>query len=485
MNRTAVASYAGLLSAAFMAVAFAAQPEASKAPGEYAYRWALKTQGQNAAWQFALTPEVYAALIDPELGDFVVLNADGQTVPVARLTVDPAARPGVAQAPLPVFALPRRANTVAGGGDDLALRLERDGNGRLRLLQVDTGASATATLATSALAVPAPIDYVMDADLGRDPKRPATVDRLDLRWPENGDIHARFAVEGSDDLERWQILVDGAAVVSLRRGGSVLQRRDIALPPTSLRYLRLRQLDGDPIQGLQVTARRTRGGASPPQWQRLRADFVDTAPDAFGKGHLYRYRLPAKLPVGRVGVTLGADNATAEVILDAQNSGVPGDDAWTPIGRTLLFRLQQNGLRIDNEDYALTAPLAAREWRLRSPVALTPTPTMEVAYLPDRFVFLAQGAGPYTLAAGSRTARRDPLPVEQALAPLRSRLGADWSPPVATLGPRSEAAGTRAYAEQPTPPDWRRWLLWAFLVVGAAIVGGFALSLLHAKNAET
>ena len=482
MNRTAVALSAGLLATAFAAVA--AQPEASKATGDYAYRWPLKTEGQNAAWQFELNPEVYAALIDPELGDFVVLNADGQAVPVARLTVDPATRPGVAQAPLPVFALPRRAGAV-GGGDDLALRLERDASGRLRLLQVDMGASATpATMATSAPAAPAPIDYVMDADLGRDPQRPATVDRLDLRWPEAGDIHARFAVEGSDDLEHWQALVDAAAVVSLRRDGSVLQRRDIALPPTSLRYLRLRQLDGDPVPGLQVTARRTRGGVSPPQWRRLRADFVDTAPDAFGKGHLYRYRLPARLPIGRVGVTLGADNATAEVIVDAQNGSVSGDEAWTPIGRTLLFRLQQNGLRIDNEDYALTAPIAAREWRLRSPIALNPAPVMEVAYLPDRFVFLAQGNGPYTLAAGSRDARRDPLPVEQALAPLRSRLGAEWSPPVATLGARSEAAGTQAYAKKPTPPDWRRWLLWAFLVVGAAIVGGFALSLLRSRKAE-
>ncbi|MES2672087.1 MAG: DUF3999 domain-containing protein [Pseudomonadota bacterium] len=481
MKRTAVALSAALLSAALAATA--AQPEASKAIGDYAYRWPLKTEGQNAAWQFELTPEVYAALIDPELGDFVVLNADGQAVPVARLTIDPATRPGVAQAPLPVFALPRRASTA--GTDDLSLRLERDGSGRLRLLQVDMGAPATpATLATPAPAMPAPIDYVMDADLGRDPKRPATVDRLDLRWPEIGDIHARFAVEGSDDLEHWQMLVEGAAVVSLRRGGSVLQRRDIALPPTSLRYLRLRQLDVDPVPNLQVTARRTRGGAHPPQWRRMRAEFVDTAPDAFGKGHLYRYRLPAKLPVGRVGVILGADNATAEVILDAQNGSVPGDEAWTPIGRTLLFRLQQNGLRIDNEDYALTAPIAAREWRLRSPIALTPAPTMDVAYLPDRFVFLAQGSGPYTLAAGSRDARRDPLPVEQALAPLRSRLGAEWSPPVATLGARSEAAGTQAYAEKATPPDWRRWLLWGFLVLGAAIVGGFALSLLRARKTE-
>ena len=85
--------------------------------------------------------------------------------------------------------------------------------------------------------------------------------------------------------------------------------------------------------------------------------------------------------------------------------------------------------------------------------------------------------------AGSRDARRTSLPVEQALAPLRARLGKDWSPPTATLGGRSAAAGADAYAERKAPPDWRGWLLWGFLIVGAAIVGGFALSLLRQKPA--
>lgn len=458
---------ASALGVAFAAVA--APPEDSAA-ADYAYRWPLKADGQNAAWQFELTPEVYAALIDPALGDFDVVNADGQSVPVARLTVDPTALPGVTQVSLPVFALPRSGDNA--GRDDLSLRLERDMDGRLRMLQADVTSGATQTR----------IDYVMDADISRDPKRPSTVDRLDLTWPDGGDVNARFAVEGSEDLEQWQTLVDAAAVLSLHRGGAVLQRRDIALPMTSLRYLRLRQLDGDPIAGLQVTARRTRAGMSSPQWRRLRAEFVDSGRDEIGKDHVYRYRLPAKLPVGRIDVALGADNGTAEVIVDAQD-GAPDSEVWTPVGRTLLFRLQQAGVRIDNEDFVLTPPYTAREWRLRSPIELVPSPSVEVAYLPDRFVFLAQGRGPYALVAGSRSARRATLPVEQALAPLRARLGKDWTPPVATLGARSASAGTAAYAKQTTPADWRGWLLWAFLIVGAAIVGGFAMSLLRQKPA--
>jgi hypothetical protein len=472
MNRrhSVISTFALALSVAFAAAA--AQPTPSIASDDYAYRWPLNAEGQNAAWQFELTPEVYAALIDPALGDFEVVNADGQSVPVARLTVDPGAQPGVAQVALPVFALPRRSGD--GGRDDLSLRLERDTAGRLRMLQADVSTTAAQTQ----------IDYVIDAGVSPDPQRPPTIDRLDLTWPDGGDIRARFALEGSENLEQWQTLVDAAAVVSLHRDGAVLQRRDIPLPETSLRYLRLRQLDGDPVAGLQVSARRTRAGVSPPQWRRLRAKFVDSARDESSKEHVYRYGLPARLPVGRIDVTLGTDNGTAEVMIDAQ-SGAPGSEVWTPIGRTLLFRLQQAGVRIENEDYRLTTPFAAREWRLRSPVELVPSPVVEIAYLPDRFVFLAQGRGPYALVAGSRSARRTSLPVEQALAPLRARLGKDWAPPVATLGPRGAAAGTAAYAKQATPPDWRRWLLWGVLILGAAVVSGFALSLLKRPSTDT
>ena len=60
--------------------AAAAQPEASSANNDYAYRWPLKAEGQNAAWQFELTPEVYAALIDPGLGDFDVVEPEHRDV---------------------------------------------------------------------------------------------------------------------------------------------------------------------------------------------------------------------------------------------------------------------------------------------------------------------------------------------------------------------------------------------------------------------
>jgi hypothetical protein len=80
----ALKMFTALLAVCFAAF-FAASPPALAAQlDDYAYRWPLQAEGQNAAWQFELTPEVYAALVDPELRDFAVFNADGQAVPVAR-----------------------------------------------------------------------------------------------------------------------------------------------------------------------------------------------------------------------------------------------------------------------------------------------------------------------------------------------------------------------------------------------------------------
>ena len=459
--------YAVALAALLGAVA--ATSARAGTPGDYAWRWPLATQGDSAAWQFELTPEVYATLTDRGLRDFDVFNADGKPVPVARLTIDPDAVPGVVEVSLPVFALPRRSD----GADDVALRLERDPSGRLSLLQAEVDAKSPVIA----------MDYVLDADLNRDPSRPSTVDRLDLQWSGEGDVRARFALEGSDDLEHWQTLVDAAAVVSLHQGAISLQRRDIAFAPTGLRYLRLRQLEGDPIPGLRANARRIRAGARVPAWRHTVARFVDAGKDPAG-GHLYRYTLLATLPVARARIALGADNATAQVVVDAQTGDDPAQPVWVPVGQQLLFRLHQGAVRVDNDALDLTAPMTAREWRIRSPIPLDPAPTLTLDYLPERFVFLAQGPGPYVLAAGSRKARHEDLPVEAALAPLRARLGAAWTPPSATLGARAEAGGQGAYAAPAKPVDWRTWLLWALLIGGAAAVGGFALTLLRQTSAK-
>jgi Protein of unknown function (DUF3999) len=444
----------------------------------YAYRWPLKTEGNNVAWQFELTPEVYAALRDPKLRDFEVFNAEGRAVPVAPLNQTASVAPQAQWAWLPTFALPR-GEAVVGG--DIGLRIERDSNGQLRMLEAQVQGATPATTTGSPASTAAAIDYVIDASNIRRESRTATIDRLDLQWPYGDrDTRARFAVDASDDLENWQTLIAAAAVVSLKQQNATLQRRTIALPATAQPYLRLRQLDGDALPSLQIQARRLDPTTSMYAGFVTRtavAKYVDSG-DAEQGARWYRYRLPAALPVTHLDIALATENATAEVEVQALIG-----EQWTPMGQQTVFRLRQGDLTIDNDDYMLGMATTAREWRLRSVASLDTPPRIEVTYLPDRFVFLAQGKGPYTLAAGSRSAQRTPLPVEQALAPMRTHFGADWQPPTAGLGARAAAGGDAAYDAPKTPPNWRGWLLWVLLIGGALIVAGFAMSLIRQKPA--
>ncbi len=481
--RTLQSSFAfALLGSMIVGAAHAAGPM-----DNYAYRWPLKTEGNNVAWQFELTPEVYAALRDPKLRDFEVFNSEGRSIPVAPLIVSAQATPQSQWMWVPSFALPRgdATNGVAGGatGGDVSLRIERDSGGQLRMLEAQVQGTTPATDATTTDAANAnatAIDYVIDASAIRRDSRTATIDRLELQWSDSGrDVRARFAVEASDDLENWQTLVEAAAVLSLQQKGARLQRRTIALPATAQSYLRLRQLDGDVLPSLQVQARRHDPAASVYTGFVTRtalAEYIDRGEEQGTPW--YRYRLPAALPVTQVGIALATDNATAEVELQA----LVGEQ-WNSIGRFSVFRLRQGELTIDNDDHMLYMATTAREWRLRTVAPMDPPPKIEVAYLPDRFVFLAQGKGPYTLAAGSRSAQRMPMPVEQALAPMRKHFGADWQPPVASLGARAAAGGDAAYDAPKTPPNWRGWLLWVLLIGGALVVAGFAMSLIRSKPA--
>ena len=123
----------------------------------------------------------------------------------------------------------------------------------------------------------------------------------------------------------------------------------------------------------------------------------------------------------------------------------------------------------------------SRDWRVDLAAPITHAPTLELAYTPDRFVFLAQGAGPFRLVAGSATTHHNDAPVDVALRQLRSSAGNEWMPPLAGLGARTELRGAQALTATPAarPDTWKTWLLWGVLVAAAAVVGGLALSLLR------
>jgi len=431
----------------------------------YAYAWQLQTSGEGAAWQIDLTPEVYAAVRDANLRDIEVVNAAGEAVPMAPRMAQMSAT-AMSEVELPLFAVP-----VLGGvtDDTLHLHIERDVGGRLRQLDVDSDRRA----ADEDVARQASGHLILDARALEAP-----IDSLWLNWSEGGAATtAQFGVDGSDDLQQWRVLNASASVLAMQQNGNTLSRRQIALNGARAKFLRLRRLDKGPaLADLHIRAR-TLGPSSLIQSARVWVD-AQPQPASDNKAPLaFIYRLPAPLPADALKLELATDNSLARVQVRSRTG--TDANAWQSRAEFTAFRLHQDDGAAANDEISLTPSGRAQEWRIEPATPLDRAPTLRIAYRPDRFVFLAQGGGPYRLVAGSARARRGDYPVDVALAQLRAKFGADWQPPLATLGTRTTLQGETALVAAPPPRDWKTWILWTVLIGAAALTGGLALSLLR------
>jgi hypothetical protein len=433
-------------------------------PADYAYRYTLDTVGSSAAWRVELTPAVYAASTPAaNLRDLVVVNAQGQEVPFAPL---PAAPPRSHPFALRATLLPLPSGSA---GNGTGVRVQRNSNGDIVIEQPDMPSAPTR-----------PSQWLVDA------RRQVSLDRIEID-PAALPVDSRFhlSVQASNDLQAWSERSEDTEIVSVKRGGDTVEQHTIALRgATPARYYRLslRQNDVTPWDSAQTPQVELRGSYADPLAERMAARRWLTLPaapvaPATSGGADYDYALPAALPVEAVRVVLGGDNTVARFSLLDHDEGN---------GRMLAtITAVRIGTGADEDPATPFATTRVQHLRLHTDTPLSQPPSLQVAWRPDVFVFLAEGSGPYSLLAGSHAARRGDYPLEAALDRLRPRdAGADWQAPLATLGAVSDAGGAAALLAPKTPFDWTRLLLWLVLIGGALAVAGMAWSLLRQSRRE-
>jgi len=436
-----------------------AGPASANAPSDYAYGWPLELPGEGAAWRVDLTPEVYAVSRDEDLRDVEVFDAKGRSMPLAplRLQDEP---PPAERVALPVFAIRRSAE---GGSIDLRVQVARGSDRSIH--RVD------AQLASDSEAAPALVDHLVDAS-----RLEEAVDALWLSWPESSrDERASFAVDESDDLDRWRTIVGAATVLELHGEEDTLSRRRIDLPPTRAPYLRLRALTANGLRELRVEAQLAlRQGPPVRTWVDATLESQAIAEEAGEKRGVYVYATDAALPVGTIRIA-GSDRSLARIVASSEWSA----ERWIPRASFTLIGLEQGAEAVRRNEAAVSPAPRARRWRIEATPPLQEPPQLQVALQADRLAFLPQGEAPFVLAAGSHVAARTDAPVGAAIDELRARLGSAWRPPLATLGERRALAGQRALEAPPAPLPWKSWILWGVLVAGALLAGFLALRLLR------
>lgn len=428
----------------FLLLALATTASA-QTPDEFAWQWPITIEGDQGAYRLDLDESVYAHVTRSDLRDLAAFNADGQPVPFAPLAyaqTQTQQRRELRWLRVPVASGP--------AGDSLSLRLERDTDGRVRELQLDN--TTTAADAPGA-------DLLID--LGDDPP-PVSSLRIGLDPQAVLPVNLRVEVLGSDDLAQWQVLGSDLALVAINDNGLRIERLRLDFSASHQRYLRLRTA-GDarwPLIARIEDERRETGRELPALREiALEGQAVDGQPGVF------EYLNAGPFPVERLDLRLPAANTVASAQVESRDDK---DAPWYGVTGFTAFRLGGNADEVRHLP-ADTGLQRSRHWRVRTEPALAQAPTLVLSYRPDRFVLLTQGTPPYRLMAGSTRASRPDYPVQAALAAAGASKPPGWQPPQATLGEGTIAAGDAALSPL-RGPQYRRWLLWAVLAVGAGLV---------------
>ncbi|WP_372018828.1 DUF3999 domain-containing protein [Pseudoxanthomonas sp. 10H] len=435
---------------------------AAGARDEYARQWPLTLgQEESGAYRVLLDEAVYRSAADAALADVEVFNAEGQSLPAALLSQ---AQP-LAQAPrtlaLPWFPLPT-LDPAAGGGD-LRLVAERDAEGGIVRIEAGIGPSTPASTAGG--------QWLVDASRLREPVRALL---LDWDVPRES-LQARYRVEGSNDLRQWRTLNEGTTLLDLERGGERLRQGRIELDGQA-RYLRLLPVRPGPAPVLRGVVAEL---APPPPEARWEWVEIEGRRRSEGGREFFEFDLPGRFPVERADVRLPGNNAVEWTLHSRERD----DASWIwRAGPWMAFQVGGAGGASHSDPRPLAMVVRDRQWRLGAGSAVgTAQPVLRLGYRPEVVVFLAQGAPPYALAAGSARARRADAPIPALLDALRGQRGAGWQPAPAYLsGDAEELAGERALQAQRTV-DWKSLLLWALLVGGAVLVAALGLSLLRQR----
>ena len=429
--------------------ALAAQPRMD----DYARGMTIHAPTGRPIVEILLPDQVYRDITRTDLADLRVFNRDGNAVPHAVCSSDVALAPVISFRRLSVFQV-RTAATADGTHVDV-----QTAHGT----QVQIAESAK----TPAIGESAPGAHVIDA---RDVAGELRAIEFDWSSPD-GASEARVQIQSSEDLDSWQTVVAGSTLLQVTGGASQLRRQTIPLVQRRYSYLRVRRVDAGPALNIDSARAEivSRPVAIDPIW--FIADKVITAGPrslAFTSSRL--------APISYARLRLADSNSSVRVAIESRE----GDkSSWRRQWQGEFYSIVAGTERRGSPPVEFAATWD-RDWRVE---ALRPgdpfydTTLLELGYRPAKLRFLAQGAGPFTLAYGSR--RAEPAPAQSCdrlLADVNARDLADLIGVAGATAPRS-LGGDTMLKPLPRETPVRLVVLWGVLIGGVGLLVAMAVTL--------
>jgi len=412
---------------------------------DFAYRMPVTGTGTAAAYRLTVPLAVYQKIAHPDLADLRVFNGKDEPVPFAI------EQPG--------------AGTVVGTDKTLSVfALKGDSSSALDALRVriDSGSGAIDVHAVGQVASSGRSGaYLVDA-------RPldGPVSALELQWPEDAaDFAGRLKVEASDDLSNWRLAVAAAPIANLHSTTGRLVERRVELAHLQAKYWRLSWVG--PVAPFALTS-----VLAQPSKQDVAAEHASLAvpglPVKAAPGE-FEFDLGATVPVDRLNLQLPETNTVVDVELLSRSKPT---DSWRPVRHTGFYRLRGDGEELRNGPITVQTN-TDRHWLVRADRRGgglgSGTPQLVVEWVPHELVFVARGTPPFYVAYGSVAA--------QSAAVSLAAIPKLFSITRASLGEPQQVGGDGRLLTAPSAYPWKKGLLWAILIVAAALLAWMAVRL--------
>lgn len=423
-------------------------------PADFAYAVPVTITGDNALNRFPLPETVYRAVTRNDLSDMCMFNGANEPIPFRIQQPHTISLQSNETRTLPFFPLSGSQEAI---DKTLDLQIRKDAHGAL--IRMSENRTARKQL---------PAAYLIDAS-GLHTPIAALVLHSDSR---QGEFVSTARLEGSNNLNDWQLLTDGATIIRLRYGSNTLQQQVIPLESPRYAYYRLSVVGSTIPLVTHIEGVVTQSGR-----YRL-SHWIETSP-VLRQSHQgeYQFDTGGSMPVSQVRLRLPQQNTLAKVSFYSRRQ--PGDP-WRMVGQALVYRLVIKGHEVQNGEIPLT-PTTDRYRLMR--VALeggglgNGNPTVQWGWQPALVLFVARGNAPYAMAYGNGRGIGCTQQSDELFSGL-SATGAEQVITDAVPGKQYALAGERAKRDPLGPDNGKTALLWTLLVLAVIILGGMAFTLI-------
>lgn len=435
----------------FTSLIFSNSPLSAKA-------FELEADGSAPLYQTHLDIAVYHHSASDNLGDLTIQNANGEQVPYA-LVADTALNPNsirVEGQALKWFAIT----------ENVLLNTQK-----LQLAMSGTQVNIQHNLPSTT----EKIMYLVDA--GKD--HPA-LQTLQVDWQGDAGQLIQVDVLASNDLKNWQPVGRGVLLNTHKDGQAILQNTLRMDNANNYQYYQLvPQLAANTpfkLKGVDAQYHRIKPMGSPMVWQAL---SLQTQTKNSQGQLMFDYEALGHYPATAMRVELPVRNTITQMTVFTRNHS---HDPWQRITTASVYRTVKAGQETRNPDVLIPIN-EARYWRLQFHQAGggigQQTPSLSLGWVPHTVIWNARGPAPFTMQVGHQ-----PKLTNRVM--LHELVPENHQPTMRTL-PKASVQVSDDYRSPTqsawvTPPDYKRWLLWAGLLVGVLVLAGMAWSLLKSSK---